>query len=34
LCLVLSDNCYCTHCHRRSTLQQIYMSWIDNDNVC
>ncbi len=26
-------NCCCMHCRHWSTLHQIWMSWIDNDNV-
>jgi hypothetical protein len=32
-CLVLSNNCRCMCYHRRSTLHQIWTSWIGSDNV-
>jgi hypothetical protein len=33
LCVLLNDNYCYMHCHRQSTLYQICMSWIDNDNI-
>jgi hypothetical protein len=30
---LMSGNCHYMHCRRQSTLHQIYMSRIDNDNV-
>jgi len=32
-CLILNNNCYCTHYHRQSMLHQIYMSRINNHNI-
>jgi hypothetical protein len=32
-CFVLNNNCYCMCCHHRSTLHQIYLSQINNDNI-
>ncbi len=33
-CLVLSGNCRCMCYCRQSTLHQIWMSWINNENIC